>query len=302
MNKFTYFIKETWALLKESFTAWYGRDPFRNGAVISYYTIFSLPGLCVIVINIAGYFYGTDALTNQVSTQIESAVGSEAAKWVERIIANAYTSQGLTWSSIISLGTLIFGATGVFYQVQQTLNTIWQVKPNPNKMIVNFLRDRLFSFGMILAIGFLLLVSLIISSLIASLSEWLSANFFGLIDLVLKWVDITISLAVITFLFAAIFKVLPDAEIRWKDVWAGAFVTSFLFVIAKFMLGLYFGYSNPGSIYGAAGSIILIMIWTTYSGMILLYGAEFTRAYAQRYGIKVEASEYAVPLNEAEEK
>ncbi|HEX6982915.1 MAG TPA: YihY/virulence factor BrkB family protein [Balneolaceae bacterium] len=289
-------------LLKESFSAWYNRDPFRSSAVISYYTIFSLPGLFVIVINLAGYFYGTEALTNQVSAQIADVIGTEEAQQIEGIIANAYTGGGLTWSSIISIATLIFGATGVFYQVQQDLNRIWKVQPSPDRMILNFLRERLISFGMILAIGFLLLVSLIISSLISSFSNWLSINFFGLIDELLKLVDIVISLGVITLLFAAIFKILPDAKIRWGDVWIGAFITSILFVIAKFLLGLYFGYSDPGSIYGAAGSIILIMLWTTYSGIILLFGAEFTCVYTKHKGRKIEAEKYAIPLDEPEKE
>lgn len=302
MSKLSHFFREAWALLKKTFADWYARDPFRSSVVISYYTIFSLPGLFIIIINLAGYFYGTEAMTNQISAQIESAIGQQAAARIETIIANAYNSGGFTWSSVISISTLVFGATGVFYQLQQTLNMIWQVQPNPKRMVMNFLRDRVFSFGMILAIGFLLLVSLIISSLINTLSGWLSVTFFGYIDVLLKIVDICISLGVITFLFAAIFKILPDAKIRWSDVWVGALLTSLLFVIAKFLLGIYFGYSNPGSVYGAAGSIILIMIWTTYCGIVLLFGAEFTRVYSTRNGRKIEASDYALPLSDSENR
>lgn len=297
MNNLTYFFRESWALLKDSFFSWYNRDPFKNSTVISYYAIFSFPGLGVIIINLAGYFYGTEAMTNQISTQIEGMIGSGAAESVETIIANAYTSEGLTLSSVVSIATLIFGATGVFYQVQQTLNHMWDVKPKPKQQLLKFLKDRLFSFGMILTIGFLLLVSLIVSSLIGALSEWISVNILGILDLVLKITDITLSLIIITILFAAIYKILPDVEIRWKDVWVGAFVTSILFVIAKFLLGLYFGISNPGSMYGAAGSIILIMLWTTYSGLILLYGAEFTQVYARRYGVKIKPAPHAEYTN-----
>lgn len=297
MNNISYFFQESWALLKDSFFSWYNRDPFRNSTVISYYAIFSFPGLGVIIINLAGYFYGTEAMTNQISTQIEDMIGSSAAESVETIIANAYTSEGLTLSSIVSIATLIFGATGVFYQVQQTLNHMWEVEPKPEQQLLKFLKDRLFSFGMILTIGFLLLVSLIVSSLISALSEWISVNILGILDLVLKITDITLSLFIITILFAAIYKILPDVEIRWKDVWVGAFLTSVLFVVAKFLLGLYFGISNPGSMYGAAGSIILIMLWTTYSGLILLYGAEFTQVYARRYGVKIKPAPHAEYTN-----
>lgn len=293
MQKIIYYIKETWGLLKESFISWYNRDPFRNSTVISYYTIFSLPGLGVIIINLAGYFYGTEAVTNQISGEIEEMIGSETAQTVEKIIANAYHNEGLTLSSLMSIGVLIFGATGVFYQIQQSLNELWEVKPRPDQQLLKFLKDRLFSFGMILSIGFLLLVSLVVSSLITAFSNWISVGLFGLMDVLLSLMDIVISVGVITLLFAAIFKILPDVKIRWKDVWVGGFLTSVLFTIAKYGLGLYFGLSNPGSVYGAAGSIILIMLWTTYSALILLYGAEFTRIYARRHGVKIEPSNHA---------
>lgn len=293
LNRFFHFFKETGILLKDTFLNWKERDPFRNSTVISYYTIFSLPGLGVIIINLAGYFFGEEAMTNQVSEQISSIVGKEAAQSVQGIIKNAYTSEGFTLSSIISIATLLFGATGVFYQVQQTLNIMWDVEPKPKQKVLKLLKDRLFSFGMILTIGFLLVVSLIASSMITALSNWLAGSFFGVFETLLKVIDLVLSLGFITVLFAAMYKILPDVEIRWKDVWIGALVTSLLFTIAKFGLGIYFGMSNPGSVYGAAGSIILIMLWTTYSGMILLFGAEFTQVYARRYGIRIQPSEHA---------
>lgn len=302
MKRILHFLKESGTLLKDSFVDFFERDPFRNSTVISYYTIFSLPGLGVIIINLAGYFFGTEAMTNQVSTEIEDMIGAEAAVTVERIIANAYTEEGFTLSSIVSIAVLIFGATGVFYQVQQTLNIMWNVEPRPDKQFLQYFIDRLFSFGMILTIGFLLIASLIVSSLISALSEWLTISFFGVFDLLLKIMDFTLSLGIITLLFSAIYKILPDVKIRWRDVWIGAFVASLLFVVAKFCLGLYFGMSNPGSVYGAAGSIILIMLWTTYSAIILLYGAEFTRVYAKRYGVKIEPSAHAVYRREPDRK
>lgn len=280
-------------MVRDSFKSWWSRDPFRISTVISYYTIFSLPGLGLIVINLAGYFYGTEAMTQQISEQVGDLINRDTAETVERIIANAYTDDRLTVSSFISLAVLLFGATGVFYQVQQSLNIMWKVEPQPEQQLLKFLIDRLFSFGMILIIGFLLLVSLIISSLISGLGQWLSETFFGLIDVVLRILDIVLSLGIITILFAAIYKFLPDVKIRWKDVWVGAFAASLLFTVAKFFLGLYFGMSDPGSVYGAAGSIILIMLWTTYNAMILLYGAEITRIYARRHGVRIEPSGHA---------
>jgi membrane protein len=293
MKRLASFFRETWSLIKTSFSSWWARDPFRSSTVISYYTIFSLPGLGLIIINLAGYFYGTEAVTNQISAQIGDMIDPDTAETVERVIANAYAEQRFTLASLISIGVLLFGATGVFYQVQQSLNLMWNVEPKPEQQILKFLMDRLFSFGMILVIGFLLLVSLLLSSLISGLSDWLTERFFGFIDVVLKIADFSLSLTVITLLFAAIYKFLPDVKIRWKDVWAGAFFAALLFTIAKFFLGLYFGMGNPGSMYGAAGGIILIMLWTTYNAMILLYGAEFTRIYARRHGEKIEPSEHA---------
>lgn len=286
--------KQTSLLLRDTFIQFFDREPFRNSAVIAYYTIFSLPGLLVIVINLAGYFFGDEAVTNRISQQIQGLVGGNAAKDIEAIIANASGNKGVTWSSLMGLATLLFGATGVFYQLQQILNLIWQVKPLPQKKIVKLIMDRVFSFGLIIVVGFLLLVSLMLSAALSILSEWVAAHLSESLNFVFKILDFSVSLAVITLLFAAIFKFLPDAEIRWKDVWVGALMTAILFVMAKIGLGVYFGNSDPASTYGAAGSIILIMLWVTYAGLILLFGAEFTRIYADRYGVSIVPSEFAV--------
>lgn len=293
MKKVSYLFRETWMLARDSLASWWERDPFRSSVVISYYTIFSLPGLGLIVINLAGFFYGTEAISQQISEQVGEMIDQETALTIERIIANAYENGGLTASSIISFGVLLFGATGVFYQIQQSLNIMWNVEPQPDQQLLKYLFDRLFSFGMILMIGFMLLVSLVISSLLSGLGQWLSDTFFGLMDIVLMVLKLILSLGVITILFAAIYKFMPDVKIRWKDVWVGAFTAAMLFIIAEYFLGLYFAMGDPGSIYGAAGSIILIMLWTTYNALILLYGAEVTRNYARRHGVKIEPSDHA---------
>ncbi len=287
-------MKEFGYLFRDTFNQWIDREPFRSTAVISFYTIFSLPGLLVIIINLAGYFYGEDAITRRISSEIEDMIGGNTAKDIEAIIANASVHQDFTFASLVGIATLVFGATGVFYQLQQTLNQIWEVKPQPKRKILKMIVDRIFSFGLILAVGFLLLVSLVLSALLTLLSDWVAFYFSATFNILFRFLDFALSLGVITFLFAAIFKFLPDAKVPWRDVWVGAFVTALLFVLAKFGLGFYFGHSNPASAYGAAGTIILIMLWVSYAGLILLFGAEFTRVYADAKGERIRPSVFAV--------
>jgi membrane protein len=287
-------LKNFWTLMKATYREWSEREPFSNSIIIAYYTIFSLPGLLVIIINLAGYFFGHEAVTNQISNQISGAVGADTAKSIQEIISNANKSEGTTLSTILSVATLLFGATGVFYQLQQILNKMWEVKPKPKQKILKLVKDRVFSFGLILAIGFLLLVSLVLSAALTAVSDWFSNYISDGMNILFKALDIIVSLGVITVLFASIYKFLPDAKIRWRDVWVGAILTAVLFVIAKFALGVYFGKSNPGSTYGAAGSIILIMLWVSYAGLILLFGAEFTKVYADSYGEKIQPTKGAV--------
>lgn len=293
-NKILLFFKNFGALLKDTFNQWSEREPFANSVVISYYTIFSLPGLMVIIINVAGYFYDKGEITAQLTGQIEEMIGGDTARDVEAIIGNASASKGNTLATLLGIATLIFGATGVFYHMQQILNKMWEVKPRPKQMFLKMIRDRVFSFGLILAVGFLMLVSLALSAGLSAFSDWVAVHLSESLA-VLFWIaDLLLSLAVITVLFAAIYKFLPDAQIRWRDVWPGAILTAVLFTLAKFGLGLYFGKSDPGSTYGAAGSIVLIMLWVSYAGLILLFGAEFTRVYAKRYGKEIKPTEVAV--------
>lgn len=286
-------IKSFLQIGKEAFTAWNDREPFNNSTIIAYYTIFSLPGLLVIVINLAGYFFGKEAVTNQISTQVGGLVGADTATDIQDMVVSATQMEGTVLSTILSIATLLFGATGVFYQVQQILNKIWEVKPKPKQQILKLIRDRLFSFGLIIVVGFLLLVSLVLSAALSAFSEWFSAHITDNIPILFSILDILISAAVVTLLFASIFKFLPDIKIAWKDVLPGAFLTAILFAIAKFALGFYFGKSDPSSAYGAAGTVILIMLWVSYAGLILFYGAEFTRVYATRHGKKIKPSETA---------
>jgi membrane protein len=295
LRKLKNLFKEFWTLLTTTFTQWNNRAPFDNSTIIAFYAIFSLPGLLVIIINMAGYFYDKKEVTHQITTQIEGMIGGNTATDIQSMIEKASELKGSVLAVILGIFTLLFGATGVFYQLQQILNGIWEVKPQPKQQqLLKLLRDRLFSFGLILAVGFLLLISLVLSAALSVFSTWVSSNLSDSLDFLFKSLDIVISVGVITVLFAAIYKFLPDAKIKWGDVWHGALLTSVLFVITKFALGLYFGKSNPASAYGAAGSVILIMLWVSYAGLILLYGAEFTRVYSARKGKKVQPTSVAV--------
>jgi membrane protein len=248
----------------------------------------------VIIINISSYFFEREHVTAQISTQVQGVVGGNTAKDIEEIVENASKTEGNVLASILSIATLLFGATGVFYQLQQILNKMWEVKPKPKGKFLKLIKDRVFSFGLILVVGFLLLVSLVLSAAVTSLTDWASSYIPEGLLVVFGFLDVIISVGVITVLFAAIYKFLPDAKIRWREVWIGAILTAVLFTIAKFLLGLYFAKSDPGSTYGAAGSIILIMLWVSYAGLILLFGAEFTQVHAASRGRKIVPTEGAV--------
>jgi len=283
-------------LLTETFHRWRAREPFNGSIIIAYYTIFSLPGLLVIIINIAGFFYDKAKVGTQISGQIQLVLGGDTASDIESIIGKASEREETVLSSIIGIAIMLFGATGVFAELQQMLNKIWNVKPKPRarQRIWALFTDRLFSFGLILVIGFLLLVSLVLSAALGKLSSWVTDHLSESLTFLFYGLDALLSLGIITLLFAAIFKFLPDAKVRWKGVWVGAFLTSFLFVIAKEGLGFYFGQSDLSSTYGAAGSVILIMLWVSYTGLILLFGAEFTHVFINMDGKKDVPTSIAV--------
>jgi membrane protein len=288
-------IKKVGTLLKTTFIKWYQHDPFREGAIIAYNAIFAIPGLIIVVITLTGYFFGTEAVSGHLHNQLSAAMGSDVADQIQKMIMMSIESKDSLLATIIGIVTIIIGATAVFVELQQTLNNIWEVKASTTKSgIWIFIKTRLFSFGLILSIAFLLLISLIISSLLSALGSWLQQYWSESLLTLFKAFNVIFSLAIITLLFALMFKILPDARIKWKSVWIGAFVTSFLFVLGKSALGLYFGKANPGAGYGAAGSIILILIWTSYSSMILFFGAEFTKVYSDYFYGEIAPSETAV--------
>ncbi|MBK9731785.1 MAG: YihY/virulence factor BrkB family protein [Chitinophagaceae bacterium] len=295
LSQFFHHIPSTWDLLKKTFKAWNERDPFRESAIIAYYAIFSLPALLVIVVAVAGFIFGKEAVTGQLSRQIRDMMGADTAKQIEEMIANASIGNKSIWATIIAVITLLAGATGVFVQLQKTLNMIWEVKPAPKKKaFLQFVRTRLLSFGMILSIGFLLIISLVITAIISALGQWLQQQLPDLTIVILQALNFLISFAIISLLFALIYKYIPDAKIQWNEVVWGAILTAALFSIGKLALGLYFAKANPTSTYGAAGSVILIMLWISYSCMIFFFGAEFTRQSKLMDGKKIIPAEGAM--------
>ncbi|WP_143960837.1 YihY/virulence factor BrkB family protein [Litoribacter populi] len=288
--KFKY-IKEVFL---QTAKRWNDADPFRQSAIIAFYAIFSLPSLLVIIIAIAGYFFGEEAVSGNLQNEISEMIGSDSAEMVEDLVANATLADSGTWGVIMGVALLIFGATTVFFQLQKSLNRIWGVLPKPNQAIKKMLVDRLFSFGLVLVIAFLLLISLVLTSVMAVLGDWLMSWWPSYLYVLFYIFNFIVSLSVIATLFAMMYKLLPDAIIRWQSVWVGAFLTAFLFEIGKFALGLYFGFAEPESVYGAAGSIILVMMWISYVCMIVFFGAEFTRNWAVKFGHGIKPKKHAI--------
>ncbi len=276
-------IKDLGILFKITLNEWWDKDPFRQSAIIAYYAIFSIPGLLVLIIAIAGYFFGQDVVNKNLIEQISETIGSESALQIQEVLSKSTSEKSTTWASILGITILLVGATGVFVELQKTLNLIWNVKTKPQNGIWIILKARLFSFGLILAIAFLLTISLVISTALVAISNYIQFESTQFMMTLYGILNFIISLLVISALFAMIFKILPDAKIKWKHVWMGSIVTGILFTLGKMALAYYFGKAEPASIYGAAGSIILILLWVSYSSMILFFGAEFTAAYAKMY-------------------
>ncbi len=286
-------IKDIGKLLKLTFAKWIHKDPFRESAIIAYYAVFSIPGLLLLIISITGYFFGKDVVNQNIIEQVAITMGADTALQVKDMLIKASHAKSTMLGSIMGIVILLIGATGVFVELQKTLNNIWQVKVVAKKDILLILKARLFSFGLIFAIAFLLLISLVVSAALAAMSNWIKADtteaglvFFNILHFIF-------SLAVISTLFALMFKILPDAKIKWKHVWLGSIITGLLFTMGKTAMAFYFGKAEPTSVYGTAGSIVLILLWVSYSSMILFFGAEFTAAYAKMYSGKVAPSDIA---------
>jgi len=272
-----------WNLLRETYKEWKDDEASHLAASLSYYTAIAIAPLLVLLVTLVGWFYGNDSAQMELIAQLQGMVGPQATEVVQTVIESADQPNVATVAGVLSFVTLLWGASNVFVQLQNSLNTIWGVESKPKTILLATIKERFLSFGMILVIGFLLLVSLILSAVLSALSgawhDWLPG-----MDFLWQTVNFLVSFGVTTLLFALIYKVLPDVQIKWRDVWVGATVTALLFTVGKWLLGIYLGYSSTSSAYGSAGSLIVLLIWIYYSAQIFFFGAEYTQVYAYTYG------------------
>lgn len=290
-------LKSIWPLAKQTFSEWSNDKAPRLGAALSYYTVFSLAPLLVIVISVAGLVFGREAAEGRIVDQLGGLIGTDAAGVIQGAIAKAADKGGGVIATVLGALTLLVGATGVLVELQDSLNTVWKVVPKPGQGIKGFIRQRLLSFSLVLSFGFLFVVSLVASAALSAIGGWLA-------DLVPGWTAVAyvlnygVSLGLIGLMLALIFKFLPDVKIAWRDVWVGALVTSIFFHIGKFLIGLYVGRAGVASAFGAAGSLAVLLVWIYYSSQLILLGAEFTRMYAKRFGSNVQPTDQAVAVPE----
>jgi len=287
-------FKRLWEVLKKSFKGFSNDRITKMSSSLSYYTIFSMAPLLIIIISLSGLFLGQDAAQGKIYDQLSNFIGSNAASQLQTMIQNASLSGKSKFAAIIGIATLIVGATTVFAQIQDTINYIWGIKPKPKKGWLNFLKNRFLSFSVIIGLAFLLLVSLTLSTIVDTFSASLKAHFPQITVVLLYVINTVITLLLTALIFGTIFKVLPDAKIRWRDVITGAITTAVLFMLAKFGISFYISKSNVGSTYGAAGSLVILLLWVYFSAMILYFGAEFTKAYAVEFGAAIHPDDYAV--------
>lgn len=293
-------IKDFPLLLWEAAKIWNANNPWRLGAVVAYYAVLSLPGLLVIIINTVGAFWGTEIVEGEITEQISEAIGATAAESVIAIFENTQNDERTVFATIVGIAILIFGSTGVFYQLQISMNEIWNVKIDPEASYWKILKDRALSLAFVMTISFLLIVSFVVSSALTFFMDYLSNLWQPAFATLAQLMDFTLSTLIIGLLFVAIFKFMPDMKIPWRSVWMGGFLTALLFNLGKYLISVYFGKVDPGSIYGAAGSVVLLLLWVSYSCLILYYGAAFCRAYAEKYEPKVHPEEYAMVVKEKE--
>ena len=283
VNHMKFGIQHLPKLLVNTYNSWMEKEPFQISAVIAYYAILSLPGLLILILELVGGIWGKEIVRGELFAEISSAMGPETAQSIQEMIADRGSENTSIIATVLGVGVLIYGATGVFYQLQNALNDIWKSKPKYTNEILSTLFMRLKGFGFILIFGFLLLISFVLTSFLSAFSDQLSRLLpVGMLELGFV-LDIIISLTFIYLLFGAMFKYLPSIHVRWKAVKVGAALTAFLFLVGKYALAFYFGKAEPGSTYGAAGSIILVMLWVSYSSLIVTFGAQFTKIYSDKY-------------------
>jgi len=296
MMQFKTRAKQIWYLITQTFKGFIDDNAIKLSAALSYYTIFSLPPLLIIIISLSGIFFGDEAVNGQIFGQISGLVGSDAALQIQEIIKNVKLSNSNTYAAVFGIIILLIGASGVFAEIQDSINYIWGIKAKPKRGLIKYIYNRLMSFSMIGSLGFLLLVSLIVNSLVDILSKRLAVIFPQDAIILVYIINTLLVFSTITLLFTIIFKTLPDGKIAVRDCITGASFTAFLFMIGKFMIGFYLGKYNIGSIYGAAGSFIIILVWVYYSAIILYFGAEFTKVFASTHGQKIIPYSYSVQI------
>lgn len=295
-------IRSFFRILKKAASAFIEDNALKLAASLSYYTIFSMGPILIIVISLVGIFYGREAVQGRIYGQVKGFIGSDAAIQLQAIIKNIEQSQFKTTGIIIGAIMLLFGASGVFTEIQDSINRIWSVKAKPKKGWLKFITNRLLSFSLVVGLGFVMLVSLLISTLLDALSGHLQRFFSDQLIILFYILNLLIVLAVITLLFAIIFKVLPDAIILWRDVIKGSFFTALLFMGGKFLISFYISKSNVGVTYGAAATIVIILLWVYYSSVILYFGAEYTKCYAVEAGSGIRPKDTAVFVVKQEAK
>ena len=288
-------IKDFFVLLKLALREFIGDDCLKLSASLSYYTIFALPPLLIIIISTCGIFFGPDAVRGEVFGQINKFVGNDAALQIQNTLKNVTLSHNNFFANAVGVIMLLIGATGVFSEMQSSINFIWRLDAKPKRRFLKFLENRILTFSMVGCLGFLLLVSLMVNTLFDVLSNRLTAHFPNIATF-LFYLNHFVLFILVTMLFTLIFKTLPDGKISWKDAIIGSSVTSLLFMIGKFAISAYLGHSTLASVYGAAGSLIVILIWVYYSANILYFGAELTKVYAHAHGEKIIPNDYAVEI------
>jgi len=287
-------IRKIGFLFKETFNEFINDNAMKLSAALSYYTIFSLPALLIIVTSLCGLYFGTQAINGELYGQIKDLVGSDAALQIQEMVKNVNLSNHTMLATIISVVVLVIGASGLFAEIQDSINYIWGIKSKPKKGLIRFVVNRLMSFSMIISVGFLLLVGLIFSALMELLNKKLLSHFPSETIYLYYFLNIFLLLVLTTLLFLIIFKMLPDGKVSFRDCLFGALFTALLFMGGKFLIGAYLGSSAMASIYGSAGSIVIILAWVYYSAIILYFGAEFTKVYSKTYGKNIIPNKYTI--------
>ena len=295
-------VKNAWKITKQTFADFFSSNVLKLSGALAFFTVFSMPGLLIIIIWFSNLFFGREVVEESVYHQIEGFVGHNAAVEIQQTIHNATQNTGSNFATIVGIGALIIGATAVFEEIQDSINFIWKLKAKPRKgrAWLKMIFNRLLSFSMIITMGFILLVSLLLNGAMDVLLDSLMERFPQLTVILVYIINLVLTFLISTFIFAAIFKVLPDARVMWKHVRIGAFVTAFLFMGGKFIISYYLGHSRMTTAYGAAGSIIVILLWVYYSAMILYFGAAFTHVYAVHAGSRIYPNDYAVWVQQIE--